>query len=122
MRDNHEGMLEFIDAFKKDGHYFAVIEHKSKTFQFGISHLGYQTLKRAMQLRAFDMMPGRKYRYFYAGSQRRLVDDEFSMDVRVELDRDATKKEISIPKDLHANLLWFTRLGNIADAEHLEIK
>ena len=121
MRDNHDGMLEFIDAFEKDGHYFVVIEYRSKRFQFGISQLGYKTLKKAMQLRPFDLMPGRKYRYFYAGSQRRLDNDQHSMDVRIELDRDATTIELIIPKELSANLLWFTRLEDIADAEYLEI-
>lgn len=122
MRDNHEGMLEFIDLFEKDGHFFIVIEHHSKRFQFGILRSGYLALKNAMQLRPFDMMPGRKYRYFYAGSYKKSGNDEFAMNVRIELDRDATKQEIKIPKDLHANLLWFVRLQNLADAAYLEIK
>lgn len=122
MRDNHEGMMEFIDAFEKDGHYFVVVEFQSKKFQFGLSRSGYLVIKKSIQLRPFDMMPGRKYRYFYAGSYRKTRNDTFVMDVRIELDRDATKKELTIPKDLHSNLLWFTRLENIADAEYLEIK
>jgi hypothetical protein len=122
MRDNHEGMIEFVDAFEQDGRYFAVVELKLKRFQFGISRPGYLALKKTRQLRPFDLMPGLKYRYFYASSQRKLGDDEFSMNVRIELDRDATSKELAIPKDLHANLLWFSRLENIADAEYLEIK
>ena len=44
------------------------------------------------------------------------------MDVRVELDRDATKEKLTIPQDLHANLLWFARLENMSEAEYLEIK
>lgn len=122
MRDNHDGMLEFIDAYEKDEHFFAVVEFRSKKYQFGVSRHSYQILKRVMQLRPFDMMPGRKYRYFYAGSQRKLGDDAFSMEVRIELDRDATKKVLAVPKDLHTNLLWFARLENTADAEYLEIR
>lgn len=30
MRDNQEGMIEFIDAFERDGQYFGVIDHMSK--------------------------------------------------------------------------------------------
>jgi len=122
MRDNHEDMMEFIDVFEKDNHFFVIVELQRKRFQFGISRAGYITLKKAMQLRPFDLMPGRKYRYFYVGSQKKQGADEFSMSVRVELDRDAGKEELPIPKDLHANLIWFSRLENIADAGYLEIK
>jgi len=43
------------------------------------------------------------------------------MEVRIELERDATKERIDIPKDLHANLLWFNRLENIEEAAYLEL-
>ena len=121
MRDNHEGMIEFIDAFEKDEHYFAIVELQSKRFQFGVSQIGYSTLRQAMQVRPFDMMPGRKYRYFYVGSQKTAGTENYWMEVRAELDRDATKERIDIPKDLHANLLWFSRLENLSDAAYLEI-
>jgi len=42
MRDNHEGMIELVDAFEKDGHYFARIEKASRRFQFGVSREGYR--------------------------------------------------------------------------------
>jgi len=43
------------------------------------------------------------------------------MFVRIELGRDGTTKEFEIPKDLHANLLWFSQLENSDDAKYLEI-
>ena len=121
MRDNHEGMIEFIDAFEKDGQYFGVIDHKSKRYQFGITPPGYRALRKAMQIRKFDMMPGLKYRYFYVSSQKVAPEEYYWMEVRVELGRDATKERIDIPKELHANLLWMARLKNVADAHHLVI-
>ncbi len=122
MRDNHEGMMEVVDAFEKDNHYFAVVELRGKRFRFGVSHQGYLTLKNAMQMRPFDLMPGRRYRYFYAQSYRSLGSENFSMDMRIELDRDATSVTLAVPKELHANLLWFSRLEKMADAEYLEVK
>src|SRR4051812_22630587 len=116
MRDNHEGMIEFIDAYESDGHYFAVIGHLSRTFQFGVSRSGYRTIRKAMQVRPFDMLPGLKYRYFYNGSHKAGVAESYSMTLRVELGRDATSVQVGIPKDLHANLLWFQRLQNVDDA------
>ena len=122
MRDNHDGMMEFIDAFEREGHYFAVVELQSKKFQFGVSQAGYRAIKKTMQIRRFDMMPGLKYRYFYTGSQRTARSEQYWMDVRTELGSDVVKERIDIPKDLHANLLWFQRLQNVADAGYLEIK
>lgn len=122
MRGNHDGMLEFLDAYEKDEHFFAIVEFRSKKFQFGVSLSGYKALKRTMQLRPFDMMPGRKYRFFYVGSNKGSDENQFSMEVQIELDRDATKDRLLIPQDLHANLLWFARLENISDAKYLEIK
>lgn len=112
MRDNHDGMPEFIDAFESDGHYFVIIEIEIekvfKRFQFGVSRASFLALSRVLQLWPFDMMPGVKYRYFYARSSGI---DEYKMTVRIEQERDSTTvKKIAIPKDLHANLLWFNRL------------
>jgi len=121
MRDNHKGMPEIIDAFEEDDHYFAVlgvgIDDVFKKFQFGVSRDGYLALKRVLQLRPLDMMPGLKYRYFYSGS---WGSDKYKMSVRIELDQDSTKNEIEIPKDLHANLLWFDRLKSFDEALYLE--
>jgi hypothetical protein len=121
MRDNHEGMVEFIDAFEKGGQFFLVVELQGRRFQFGISRNGYLAIRRAMQSRPFDMMPGRKYRYFYSQSQKRFATESYSMNFRIELDRDATTEQIPIPKDLHANLLWFRLLKDLADAAYLEV-
>ena len=122
MRGSHERMIEFVDAFEKDGHFFAVVDLQSRRFQFGVSKVGYRTLRQAMQLRPFDMMSGRKYRHFYFGSQKTAGNEKYWMEVRVELDKDATKDRIDIPKDLHANLLWLARRENLSDAAYLEIK
>ena len=121
MRDNHEGMIEFIDAFERSGQYFGIVEYQSERYQFGVTLTGYRALKKAMQIRKFDMMPGLKYRYFYVGSQKAAPDEHYWMEVRVELGRDATKERVDIPKELHANLLWMARLENMADAGHLVI-
>jgi hypothetical protein len=122
MRDNHEGMVEFVEAFEKEGSHFVIVEKDSRRFQFGVSKQGYRAIGKAMQLRPFDMMPGLQYQYFNVGSQRAEIGKEnYWMEVRIELESDATKERIEIPKDLHANLLWFNRLENIDDAAYLEL-
>lgn len=126
MRDNHEGKPEFIRGPEKDGHYFVIIEihwaSQKKRYQFGVSRKSYLVMQRVLQTRTFDTMPGLKYRYFYARSSHPLDFTTASMFVRIELGRDATTKEFEIPKELHANLLWFSRLSNPEDATYLEMQ
>ncbi|HYE73115.1 MAG TPA: hypothetical protein VEF04_07290 [Blastocatellia bacterium] len=67
MRDTNEGMPEIVDAFEKEGQYFGVIgielNGTHQKFQFGISQAGYRALRKILQLRPFDTMPGVKQRY-----------------------------------------------------------
>ena len=125
MRDNHEGMFEFVRAFQKDDHYFLVIAFdvagETRHFQIGISRRSYQTICRVTQDRPFDSMPGLKYRYFYAGYWKSSSEDRYSMRVRIECGRDGIQKEFEIPKDLHSNLLWFDRLESLSDANYLKV-
>ncbi len=128
MRDNHEGMPEIIDALEKGDNYLGIVEIEIdsiyKKFQFGVTRNSYLALKRILQIRPFDMMPGIKYRYFFAGSYYKIQDSsDCGMDVRVEQDKAATKKEVIVPKDLLANLIWFSKLKNFDEAAHLpEVK
>ena len=121
MRDNHNGMPELLETFEVDGNYFAVIELEKdsppKKFQFGVSRSGYLALKRVLEFRPFDLMPGLKYRYFFTSSYRRLPNDNREVGVRVEHDRDSKQFDFEIPQDLFANLLWFNLLENFEDAE-----
>jgi hypothetical protein len=124
MRDNNEGMPEIVDAFEKDGQYFGIVgiqvSSESKQFQFGISSNGYRALKKILQLRPFDRMPGVKQRYFFAGSYGRIPSSsEFITDVRVEQNRTGKKVEVRVPQDLLSNLLWFATIKNFGDAAHL---
>lgn len=125
MRDNHEGMPELIRAFEKEGHFFALVKKdwgaQSTTYQFGVSRKAYLILQRILQTRTFDLMPGLKYRYFYSGSCRPLDSKNDLMFVRIELGRDSKTKEFAIPKELHANFLWFSQLGRPEDAAYLEV-
>ncbi len=76
-RDSHEGMPEILDAFQDGEQYFGVIaielDGVSKKFRFGVSRKGYLTLKKVLQLRPFDKMPGLKHQYFLARSSYRIV-------------------------------------------------
>ncbi len=129
MRDNHEGMPEILGAFQDGEQYFGVIAIKLdgvlKKFCFGVSRKSYSTLKKILQLRPFDMMPGLKHRYFVAGVTYRIIDRkkpdfaEFEIGVRVEQDKNGGTVSVKSPKNLALNLNWFYELKDFNKAEHL---
>ena len=49
MRDNSDGMIEMIDAYKEEENHYAVIEMKrnelAQRFRFGISLESYKSIK-----------------------------------------------------------------------------
>lgn len=122
MRDNHDKMPEIVDAFEKDGQYFGVvgltIDRSTKRYQFGVSRAGYLALKRTLQLRPFDTMPGLEQRYFFAGYGA-LNRSKFTVRVRVEQSDQGKGVDVRLPKDLLANLRWFSELKEHDEAAHL---
>jgi hypothetical protein len=96
MRDNHEGMPEIIDAYEKEGLYFGVVEITlgkiCKQFQFGVSRDGYRALRRILQLRQFNAMPGLKDRHFFALSYGEISgSSDYKVGIRIEQGRDGRK-------------------------------
>ena len=117
-------MPEIVDAFEKEGQYFGIVGievlSEARQFQFGISSNGYRALRKILQLRPFDTMPGLKQRYFFAGSYGRIpASSEFTTEVRVEQNRQGKKVEVRVPKDLLSNLVWFSKIRDFAEAAHL---
>ena len=124
MRDNYEGMPEIISASERDGQYFGVVgiekNGRHKKVRFGISYSGYKALKRILQLRPFDTMPGLEHSYFYAGSISKTNQTEiYKISVRVEQGKDSKNIEAEAPRDLVANLQWFYEMRDLKDAGHL---
>jgi hypothetical protein len=125
MRDNHEGMPEIVDALEQSWSYFGLVQlerdGEQKRFRFGISRDGYSALRRALQLRPFDQMPGVQYRYFFVPAVRLMDGDRVMMTVRVERGRDGKQMEIESPRDVVANLMWFCELVDWSKAQHLAV-
>jgi|SRR6476620_11776047 len=124
MRDNHEGMPEIIDAYEKEGLYFGVVEitlgKSGKQFQFGVSLDGYRALRRILQLRQFNAMPGLRHRHCFALSYGEISDSsDYKVGIRIEQGKDGRKSEARLPKDLLANLVWFSQIKDFAEAAHL---
>lgn len=130
MRDNHEEMPEIIDAFKENDQYFGVfaieINSVRKKFRFGVTREGYLTLKQVLQLRPFDMMPGLKHRYFFAGGTFRVLDkknleiNDCKIAIRVEQGKNGKTISLPSPKELMQNLNWALQLKDHSEARQLQ--
>ena len=74
MRDNADGLPEILEVFEREEHFFCrirlSIEANLKTYQFGVSRSGYYALRRALEFRPFDGMPGQASRVFFVPSYR----------------------------------------------------
>ena len=129
MRDNHQGMPEILDALTENEQHFGVfaveIKGVRKKFLFGVTRKGYLTLKKVLQLRPFDRLPGLKHRYFYAGGTFRLLDTETlelgdcEIAIRVEQGRNGRTISLPSPKELMQNLNWAQQLKDFSEAAHL---
>lgn len=125
MRDNHDGLPEILDATEQEGRYFGFIQLERQTqkkrFRFGLSHDGYLALKRVLQLRPFDQMPGLRSRYFFVPTVRRLEGESVMMTVRVEQGQSGKQVETEAMRELVANLMWFYELADLSQANYLEV-
>jgi hypothetical protein len=92
MRDNHHhGYPEIVNAYEREGQYFGalriIVADVTFTVEFGVSEAGYYALKRILNGKPFDSMPGVPHRYFFTGSFGRTLNadpDSFIFGVRIE--------------------------------------
>lgn len=74
MRDNHGGFAEIINASERKGQNFGavrvVLSDGIPTIESGISLAGYYSLKRILDARPFDSLPGIPYSQFFRGAEK----------------------------------------------------
>jgi len=128
MRDNHDGYPEIVNTYEREGQYFGavrlILNDGSPTVEFGVTEAGHTALKRILNARPFDVLPGLRYRYFFAGSfigATRPDQDVFTFDVRIEQGKAAKRFQFNGPKTLLSNLLWFYELKSVGQTDHLNI-
>lgn len=115
---------EIIDAYERDGLYFAAIRLSragdDRIFELGISAASHTALRRVFQARPFDQMPGLSRRYFFLPSHGKGDDPERCVGrVRIEQGKDGRSVEVEMPETLIANLLWFYEMETLEPAKHL---
>jgi hypothetical protein len=126
MRDTSEGMIEIIDAFQKDEGYFIIISVpkglERKQFQFGVTPAAYRAVRRILQSRLLDSMPGLKYQYFWDGSMKGKTENKILLGVRCEVEQGGKSIDFEVPHSLAANLQWFNRIEAFVEAEAFKIE
>jgi hypothetical protein len=125
MRDNHQSHPELVSTHERDGLYFGVIclslPSDSGAFEFGVDVKGHQALKRILQTRPFDQMPGVSCKYFFTGSySRKLKDGLVTVVVRVEQGASAKNFHFDCPDSLASNLVWFFSLKDFKELAALK--
>ena len=127
MRDNHLGYPEIISACERNGQWFGVtrlvLADGTADVEFGVSASGYFALKRILDSRPFDSLPGLAYRYFFTGSFTGAMkpgQEVFDFHVRVECGGAGKEFAFRGPKTLLANLIWFSELKSVEQTSGLK--
>jgi hypothetical protein len=115
---------ELVDAYARDGLHFAAVRlaraGEDRIFELGVSASSHAALRRVLQIRPFDQMPGLRQRYFFVPSISKRDDPERCIGtVRVEQGKEGRNIEVEMPKTLIANLLWFYEMETLEPARHL---
>lgn len=65
-------------------------------------------------------MPGLKHRFFFVKSYWKNEDiSDYGIGVRVEQGRKGKQFDVSVPKELLANLIWFSEIKSFDELLHL---
>lgn len=129
MRDHSKNLnlTELISAFESEGHYFAVVGRidngVAKKFRFGILESGYAAMRKILETRPLDTMPGVKYRYYdaraYCNGTTSNSNGQPMMWVWIEMSGKSLMRGFDVPIELLANLVWFGELSDCSAASHL---
>ena len=125
MRDSHGGMPELVDAYERSGLYFGIarvtLGQETRILEFGIPVEDYKALRRILQTRPFDQLPGLRYRYFITGSIGVCGEHRGTVDIRIEQGHNGRQIEFEMPLMLARNLHWFATLRDFGAASHLSV-
>lgn len=129
-RRNRESEVELLDAFTAGGQYFVVVSLCRlgilDKFRFATSPGGLAAMKKMFDMRPFETLPGVKRRFFFSGATASLDEgknraDKFGLVIYIEEGSKIKQFEISSPKELMQNLLWFQQLKDLSEANHLRM-
>lgn len=123
MRDTHDGMPELLATDERGDQYFGIVAitigSETRHIEFGVQSDCYRALRRILQSRPFDKLPGVKYRYFIAHAIGRAGPNNAFVDIRIEQGSNGRQFQFEVPFALGQNLLWFADLKDFGATAHL---
>jgi hypothetical protein len=125
MRENHDGLPEIREAYEDGGQYFAVIQVEVDgavaAFEARLDASAYGALRRVLQSRPFEAMPGCDYRYFFVPSVNQVPEsDAVEFTVRIEQGPNGKQFRFQGPKHLVAGLMWYFELEDLSLAADIK--
>lgn len=119
-------MIELIDASQEGELYYCKVGIPQaggrRCIRFGISRDSHAALRKILEARPFDTMPGLKYRFFWAQSMGGKSKTSIFIGVRCEAGKDGKKLDFEVPQDLAGNLKWLSELKSFDEVKHLEVE
>ena len=113
-------MVRLLGCDKQDDLYFGrvsiLLASKRVNLKFGIDYNAYLEIKNVIQFRPFDNFVNEPYRHFFVGSYNKEAQ---TMSIRVEQGKTHKQFHIKGSNGLIANLLWFSKIVNINQVQHL---
>jgi hypothetical protein len=125
MRENHDGLPEIREAYEDRGQYFAVIQVEVEgtvaAFEARLDALAYGTIRRVLQFRPFEAMPGCEYRYYFVPSVYQVPEsDAVEFTVRIEQGPKGKQFRFQGPRHLVAGLMWYFNLDDLSLAADMK--
>ena len=123
MRDTSDGMIEIIKVIEESDGYYSIIEihiqNEKERLRFGVTQNSYKALRKILQSRPLDTMPGLNYRYFWDRSIGRKTEKNIFIGIRCEVEGKSKSFDFEVPQELASNLKWFAELKSFDEVEHL---
>lgn len=116
-------MIELLEVSKENNIYSSLILHKINDeifrLRFGIEKIDYGLLKRILEFRPFENTGVAPYKYYFALSLRKDMENESLgfTDIRVEQLENHKQFEFKLSRKYIANILWFNSLTEKKDIE-----
>ena len=118
-------MPELITTYAREDHYFGVVRKVingiAGKYEFGMSEEGYKSLKKILEFRPFDLMPGLEYRYYFmspVGSYHGT--GGYQIQILVIQGNDRKAFQFKVPQTLMSNLTWFMDVASADELTHLK--
>jgi hypothetical protein len=118
-----EDAVELLGASKVDSAFAAeaILQLKGEhlRLRFHVNEQAYMLLKKLASFQPFEAVATGKYRYYFAGSYRKVGEDQVVVGIQVVQATRHKKFELELTSALVANLVWLQGITSREQIAHL---